>query len=738
MRWAFLFLLVAEFLLFDRMTSLHYAGIYPRWNDQIQPLAESYTGYDFLRANGFWRGVEHTLAKPAAQGEMHSLWAILVFEVSGRPSRSAALAVNMLAFLIWQTVLAYAVIRCSGSRPLAWIAVGLTLALRWPWSGIQASATDFRLDQVTMCMMGISLAAALLTNGFRNIGWSSIFGVAVGFTVLTRYLTATYFVVIFGVCLLWVLVSRERRIRALNLGLAAAVALVLIAPCFWLNRQEIYKHYWIGHYLDPDGVLWSSHLPFGRAFLRALELLCTKQLGAAFWLISGLSASVLACGLRSTARRVNTEEASVTMSVVAQTAILGLIFLLAPVMILALQNLDKAVVVVLGAAVPGAIVLILALCAALCTVSAMESDARHNAALSTLSAFLAVTLGTGYFVNRETAEPFNAAFAADIQQVNAAADQIFAAAHSNGIEQPRVAVDRVTDFLDGTVLPVICYERHRVWIPFIAELPSGLSATQESLVMDRLASSDFVFATEEGPSGPWPIDRELFSLRPKILAWCKEHLRFVQRFTISGLRMALYERPEIGMPPVFLSVPHLLGSTKEDFAFRLKIASGQAVYHSTLLPVGLILDGQSGWIHGQPTQVGPFTTTITATNSAGSTSKEFTFQFENSSLFAHVNAPSECAPGIPVEISFSAFDGMAKWNFIDVTDLTTKKLLGRLSAMDDNRQNWQGRYQATFSVAGAHIVNFRFVRFDPMEKNAYTFLDESVEIRVMEKPTAAK
>jgi hypothetical protein len=29
------------------MTSRHYAGIYPRWNDQIQTLNEAYTGYEY-------------------------------------------------------------------------------------------------------------------------------------------------------------------------------------------------------------------------------------------------------------------------------------------------------------------------------------------------------------------------------------------------------------------------------------------------------------------------------------------------------------------------------------------------------------------------------------------------------------------------------------------------------------------------------------------------------------------
>jgi hypothetical protein len=114
-----------------------------------------------------------------------------------------------------------------------------------------------------------------------------------------------------------------------------------------------------------------------------------------------------------------------------------------------------------------------------------------------------------------------------------------------GIAQPRVAVDRITDYFDGQILRVVCYERHQVWVPFIMELPTGLTAASESVLMGNLANSDFVFATEDGPTGPWPYDREMLVLRPKLLAWCDAHLRLVERFTVFGQHMALYQRRDI-------------------------------------------------------------------------------------------------------------------------------------------------------------------------------------------------
>jgi hypothetical protein len=621
MKWAFLIFLVAEFLLFDRMTSLNLARIYPRWNDQAQPLTESYTGYEYARSNGFWSGIGHTLTKPAAQGDLHSFWAILVFEAAGRPSRSAALAVNMLAFLAWQAALAMVVARSSGSWSLAWLTLGLTLALRWPWSGVQGSATDFRLDQVTMCMMGISLAAALRTDRFRLTAPSGVYGFAVGMTLLTRFLTGTYFILIFGACLIWTLFSRERLRRLLNLGLAAVVATILAAPCFWYNRREIYAHYWIGHYFNPDGVLWSTHLSFGKASARLFELLCVEQIGTAFWVASGLAVLVLCGGIWSARREQRPESVRREKRWSMDAAILGAIFFLAPALVLAIQNNDRMVVVVLGVAVPGVVLLLVALCVELRSRVSGHNYVAKTAEISAAAALIALTVGCGYFIARQTAAPYDVDFAADARQVNEIADRVFATVRAGGISQPRVAVDCVTDCLDATILPVICYERHQVWVPFIVELPRGISETPEPVIMEQLARSDFVFATEDGGPGSWPYDRQMFTLRPKILAWCEAQLRVVEHFTLAGRHMALYQRRGIGAPPLFISAPHLSCSTKGDFTYRLRVAYGSAQYHAEGLPPGLELDGSNGVIRGRPIQTGMFTARITATNPIGAMRK---------------------------------------------------------------------------------------------------------------------
>jgi hypothetical protein len=277
----------AEFLLFDRIGAHWHTGIYPRWNDQIQYLTEAYTGYEYLLRHGFWAGLWGTLVHPAAQGTLDDCYAVLLFRLMG-PSRSAALAVNMLAFLAWQGALFFAVARRTDSRRLAWVSFGLVLSLAGPWSAAYGSAVDFRLDHLAMCSMGVALAAALLTDRFRATGWSLVFGAATGLTLSTRFLTGPYFILIFGAGLAWTAAAPDRRLRLRNFALAALVALALAGPLLWLNRIWVYNYYWIGHFFGPESAIRNPHLNLPQSLAFVAGHLSADHLGLAFWILAGL------------------------------------------------------------------------------------------------------------------------------------------------------------------------------------------------------------------------------------------------------------------------------------------------------------------------------------------------------------------------------------------------------------------------------------------------------------------
>src|SRR5947207_1369347 len=80
---AFAACLGGEFVFFDQVGAKHHTWIYPRWNDQIQYLTECYTGFEFARLHGFWRGLWATLINPSAQGTLHDFYALIAFTLAG-------------------------------------------------------------------------------------------------------------------------------------------------------------------------------------------------------------------------------------------------------------------------------------------------------------------------------------------------------------------------------------------------------------------------------------------------------------------------------------------------------------------------------------------------------------------------------------------------------------------------------------------------------------------------------
>lgn len=530
--WLLFALFVAEFLLYDQVGIRRHTWVYPRWNDQIQYLTESYTGYEYLRTHGFWTGLWQTLVNPSAQGTLHDFFAVLVFSVVG-PSRSAALSLNLFALLAWQAALAFAVFRGTRSRGLALAAAMLPLALSWPWNNWAGSTADFRLDHLGMCALGVTFASVLLTDGFRSSLGSAGFGVGVGLTLLTRFITGPYFVLIFASLFVWILCARGRGPRLGRLALAAVLATAIAGPILWLNREWVWNYYWIGHFTGPESAIRSPHMGLGPSLAFVWGGLTKNHLGPFFCWLAGAGTLVLA--LRTWFARDSVSTPAGTRSWWG----LGLIFLLAPAVVLTLH--EQKSIIVLGALVPGAIGLVLA------AWTELHCRSQLNWPMGILAA--GTVIATGWFFTLRQIQPaYDAAFKTDARKINTLASYLFTTSRTAGLANPRIAVDQVTDCLDGQIMRVICYERKNVWMPFIMTLPTGIWKEQEALLFERLAQSDFVFLTEDGPAGTWPYDEQMVALRPQTRAWCEAHLRRMESFTLFGKHMALYQRREIPFP----------------------------------------------------------------------------------------------------------------------------------------------------------------------------------------------
>lgn len=536
-RWHWLaaaLLILAEFLVFDGMTSRYHASVYPRWTDQGQYLTEAYTACQVMKDHGLWAALKSTLVKPSLQGTLHDFFAVLVFWVVGSPSRSAVLSLNMLALLVWQGALLATIPRVSGSRTLSWMTFSLVLCVAWPWSADAGSAVDFRLDHGAMCLLGLTATLALLTNGFRATGWSLAFGLAAAVTLLERFLTGVYFAGIFAACVAWILCGDARWLRLRNLLLAGLIMTLLAGPVFWLNRTSIYNYYWVGHMASADADARAAGTELWPSARYVFGYLGRLQLGAWFgWTAAALTLTLVTAAVAGRRKPAGPLDRS--------WLFFALIFLVVPAAVLCLHRQKSFYV--LGVLVPGVILLVAWLWAALWRRIDFTGRLRF---LPAALAVAAVGAGGGFFLQRQLTPPHSAEFIAGVAKINQIADHLFTTSRRAGLSQPRYAVDIQNDYFYPRTMNVLCYERQKQWLNLTPMLPVGIIEEKDEFIMDRLGRSDFVLLTDVlNEHGFYPYDRQMRRLYPVVKAWCEANLRHIETFPIFGRQMSLYQRRDL-------------------------------------------------------------------------------------------------------------------------------------------------------------------------------------------------
>lgn len=530
--------LVLEFLLLDTLTSRHHAWVYPRWNDQIQYLTEAYTAFLSVDSKGHWTALWGTLVNPSAQGTLHDTVALLVFAVTG-PSRSAALAVNWLTWIGLQACIFATARSFWKSSSAGWIALAMLLMWWTPVSGAPGSATDFRLDFPTACMMGLTLAAAIGTHAFEKRGAALLFGVCVGLTLLTRFLTGTYLALVFVLLSGWLLFHPRRGARILNLVLAGLVATALALPILVLNREWVWNYYVVGHFIGPESAIRNPNMGLASSLHFVSNSLLQGHLG----LVAGAALVLGLCTLPLT--RVFTREPRKQPLTVEPRADRwfgpALAFVLGPAIVLVLHQQKSSVVQSIMA--PG----VLFLSAGVWIMAVLRfNGARSETRLFRMRHFAAgvfLACGCVTLLLRTWPSPHSPEFIRDARKVNAMADWIHGASHQSKLSQPTIAVDRITDSLDGQIMRVIVFERQHVWIPFVMTLPTGIMRDEPDRLLDRLKSSDFVFLADDHAGGTYPFDQQMLELAPLTRSFAERNLTYVETFPLFGRTFSLYRKP---------------------------------------------------------------------------------------------------------------------------------------------------------------------------------------------------
>jgi hypothetical protein len=151
-------------------------------------------------------------------------------------------------------------------------------------------------------------------------------------------------------------------------------------------------------------------------------------------------------------------------------------------------------------------------------------------------------------------------------------------------------------------------------------------------------------------------------------------------------------------------------------------------YEVAGLPDGLTLNAATGEIGGRFPRAGVFKAVMRASNPSGSISQEWEVHVEDSDWFAFLNAQTACSAGVPFDVEFGAYDKSGTLDFIDITDLTTRRTLERLAVPEGDRQSWSGTHRLTLKEPGPHLMLMRFARFNPTAREPYSFVDHAVVI----------
>jgi hypothetical protein len=456
----------------------------------------------------------------------------VLFEFTG-PSRSAALALNMLALICWQIALFVAVRSITRSDASGWLAALLPIALAGPWQHVPGSALDFRLDHLFLCAFGVTSAVALMTETFARRGPSLALGAVTGIALLTRFLSGTYFIVIFVGFAAWCLTRPARTTRIANLLLAAVLAAAIAGPIFWINRETVWEYYYVGHYVGPESAIRNQNFGLGRSVSYVLEWLGSRHLGLFFGIfVAAVAAVHLAARFALRTSETAPAAGHARSGAAARLIGTGLLFFAAPFVVLVLHPQKSDVV--LSALVPGVVLL-----ATGCWEWLKCDAGKPSAWLGLVSVAAATAFALGFFARQQQAPIDSPAERESAAAINTLADFIYR--QSARFDHPiRVAVDHITDAMDAQVLRVICYERQHVWRDFDMRLPTGITEPDAELVRQRVAESDFVILVEDGFAGLYPYDHKLAQLRPELRAWCNAHRNLASRFNFSGHDVSVY------------------------------------------------------------------------------------------------------------------------------------------------------------------------------------------------------
>ena len=554
---------VAQFCLFYQHAQREVLWAFPGYWDQVRYLQESHGFYQDILARGLPSGLIHAFTTPTPTGNLLPTEAAVLYVFLGG-SRLTALLV-LFAHWIALQVVAVATIRwLSGRWSLAAIGLALLLMAATQFRP-EGSLFDFRIDFAAYCTFAVLVCLMIRSNVFADPHTTLLAAVVAAYLILLRFITLVYLGAISGVFLIvagafWLLrwrrspVSSLAKTRMRNVLLALAIVGVICGPVFWHDRHAIHQYYFLGtarekniraaevgirNQLDSllfyPRAVWSDHA--GRYFRRTAIVLAVL--------------SLLAMGLRRLRGDAANPSPLLDRLNMPLAYLLLSACLLGPYLVLT-SDINK-VTYVGNIFIPPlwAMVMLTVVCAA----ESVRAPSRNQWLRHVLTglAVIVVFVAVSYQVYSYDQPGRFTQSREDVNRVLELHDLIGQKSQERGLRSPTIALDLVSDTFYPGLVNVTQWERHQITLFARPAFPQAVSAVTADEVLPGLHQADFALLTLSGEpqTTPYPFDKSMDALRPRMLAMCDREMLPLRETTIFGRRVRLYMRPLVRVQPTY-------------------------------------------------------------------------------------------------------------------------------------------------------------------------------------------
>jgi hypothetical protein len=508
--------------------------------DPYYPLAFDQTSFFLLTYNlveGFFLkgwGAFGSQFGSNATGATFPMQAAFLALIGG-VSRASMLALNLVYFLLLQSVLFWTVRNKTRGLPSGWIAISLVLSLSSVFN-VAGGIYDFRIDFSAMCLYGMWICALLNSNSFTDIRWSLVAGFVGALLVSMRFITLTY-VGSLAFLLFVVLAIRAWRIPSVgiqqvrNSFISGCIILFAAGPFLVAAREHIFEYYGTGHLFGSEGAVRAAEFGVRSKIDHLLfypKSLLHNHLGPVVWWIVCV-VLIVSCLMALT------QKSSLARSRFDRL-LLGLSIFI-PLFVLTL-DISKSPVV-------GGIVSIPMILA----VSLLAGQSWPSLAGRTMSSgVLAIGLLT-FLSHANTRQHYLSDI--DLLTVNRLNEVIAEHIVESATPAPKIAFDRLDDYLNANTISLLKLWRfqreHPTFLNLNTSLGTNVLGVDSSAVLSAVQASDIVVITdgERGRGGPYPFDKSMKENWLQIASFAKQNLFSLVEEQVRGIPYRVFVRAPI-------------------------------------------------------------------------------------------------------------------------------------------------------------------------------------------------